>query len=408
MPTPRAPKHGAHTWAFKPRFRRHAFGWRSQPAVQRVKQALAEIKKVARAQPALAAEGAVTFIERISPAVAHVDSSSGAIGSAVNHALAELAPLIAAAEVDAKTRAAWLDRLFDALQEDRMPYIEALGDHWGDLCASREVAAEWAEKLLSRTRTELTPDPALWGHFHGISACLSALYRAERYPDILELLAGDRIIWSYKRWAVKALAAMGKPTEAIQYAESCRGPWTHEGDLDALCEQILLSTGQVEEAYSRYGVRCPRGGTYLATFRAVARTYPHKAPCDILSDLVRAAPGEEGKWFAAAKEVGLYDEAIALASRTPCDPRTLTRAARDLMDDQPAFSAEAGYLALHWLTLGYGYEITSADVVAAYESTCQAAAKIDKVEVARRRVKRLVEAAPTSFVAQILGRRLGA
>lgn len=25
-----------HTWEFVPRFRRHAFGWRSQPAVQRV------------------------------------------------------------------------------------------------------------------------------------------------------------------------------------------------------------------------------------------------------------------------------------------------------------------------------------------------------------------------------------
>ena len=42
-----------------------------------------------------------------------------------------------------------------------------------------------------------------------------------------------------------------------------------------------------------------------------------------------ATPGEEGKWFAAAKDAGLYDEAIALARRTPTDPRTLARAARD-------------------------------------------------------------------------------
>ena len=51
----------AYKWAFAPRFRRHAFGWRSQPAVQRVKEATAEILRVARKDPALAAAGAVLF-----------------------------------------------------------------------------------------------------------------------------------------------------------------------------------------------------------------------------------------------------------------------------------------------------------------------------------------------------------
>jgi hypothetical protein len=36
------------------RFRRHAFGWKSQPAVPRVKQAVAEIKKIAKTDPVLA------------------------------------------------------------------------------------------------------------------------------------------------------------------------------------------------------------------------------------------------------------------------------------------------------------------------------------------------------------------
>ena len=34
---------GAHNWEFKARFRRHVFGWKSQPAIQRIKQALREI-----------------------------------------------------------------------------------------------------------------------------------------------------------------------------------------------------------------------------------------------------------------------------------------------------------------------------------------------------------------------------
>src|SRR5437867_6483639 len=106
----------AYKWEFKARFRRHAFGWKSQPAIQRVKQAVSEIKKVARKDPALAADGAVAFIERISPALEHVDSSSGAIGSAVNNALAELVPIIANAPADVKTRDAWLERLFEAQQ----------------------------------------------------------------------------------------------------------------------------------------------------------------------------------------------------------------------------------------------------------------------------------------------------
>lgn len=79
-----------------------------------------------------------------------------------------------------------------------------------------------------------------------------------------------------------------------------------------------------------------RAGTYLAWFRAVAKTYPHKPPADILADLVELTPGHEGKWFAAAKDAGLLDEAITLANRTPCDPRTLTRAARAFAEKNPA------------------------------------------------------------------------
>jgi hypothetical protein len=65
-------------WEFTRRFRRGAFGWTSQPAIPRVRQAVSEIKAVARHDPALAAEGAVLSLERVSPALEHVDSSSGA------------------------------------------------------------------------------------------------------------------------------------------------------------------------------------------------------------------------------------------------------------------------------------------------------------------------------------------
>lgn len=51
----------AHKWEFKAGFRRHAFGWKSQPAITRIKPAVAEIKKVAKKDPVLAAEGAIAY-----------------------------------------------------------------------------------------------------------------------------------------------------------------------------------------------------------------------------------------------------------------------------------------------------------------------------------------------------------
>lgn len=332
---------------------------------------------------------------------------SGAIGTAVNHAIAELVPIIASASAEPTTRQAWLERLWAAHEADQIPYIESLADDWGELCASKEVASVWADRLIDITRMALSPDKNLRGHFHGTSACLSALHRAERHAEIVDILRVDTI-WPYKRWAVQALAAMGKTSEAIRYAESCRGPWTHDGEVDATCEEILLSSGMVEEAYVRYGWRGSRGGTYLATFRAVAKKYPHKAPRDILADLVKTTPGDEGKWFAAAKEARLYDEALALASRTPCDPKTLTRAARDLAEEQPAFAVGAGLLALHWLVQGYGYEITGADVWAAYSSTLKAAEENDSVAEIRGRIQKLLAGEKAGgFVAKCLGRELG-
>lgn len=396
-----------HKWAFTARFRRHAFGWKSQPAIQRIKEAVSEIKGLARKEPVLAADGAVAFLERVSPALEHVDSSSGAIGTAVNGAIRELVAIIASAPADATTREAWLERLWEAHAADQIPYIERLADYWAEICASKEGASAWGERLLGTTRMALSPDPNLRGHFHGTSACLSALFRAERYGEIVELVAADRIIWPYKRWAVKALAAMGKKSEAIQYAESCRGPWTYDWDVDALCEEILLSSGLVDEAYERHGVRVHQGGTYLSTFRAVLKKYPHKTPVQVLADLVETTPGEEGKWFAAAKEAGLYDEALELARRTPCEPKTLTRAARDLAGSQPAFAVQAGMLALSWLVQGYGYEITSADVWAAYDCTMKAAERTAAAGDLRERIRKLVAEHPGGFVAQILGRELG-
>jgi acetylornithine/succinyldiaminopimelate/putrescine aminotransferase len=67
----------------------------------------------------------------------------------------------------------------------------------------------------------------------------------------------------------------------------------------------------------------------LIEIRKVAKKYSQKSATEILNDLIKSQPGSEGKWFAAAKDAELFEQAIELARRSPTDPRTHTRAARD-------------------------------------------------------------------------------
>lgn len=397
-----------HAWEFKPRFRRQAFGWKSQPAITRIKQAVVEIRKVARTQPALAAEGAVLFLERLSPALENIDSSSGAIGTAVNNVIADLIPIVSAAPVDTEIREAWLERLFEAYQNDDIPYIESLGDYWGELCASKEIASCWADRLIDTCKMAWSRDPGMRGFFKGTSNCLSALLAAGRYAELFDLLEKDpHPTWCYRQYGMKALAAQGRVTEAIEYAEEGRGAHDSSFFMARACEEALLSAGRVDEAYERYGLEANRAGTYIAWFRAVAKKYPHKPAATILAALIEYTPGEEGKWFAAAKDAGLLDAAIALANESPCDPKTLTRAARDFAEKNPAFAIEAGMAALHWLTKGYGYEITSLDVWGTYGGTIRAAENAGCRDMVFARIRELMaNAPPSSFVRSVLQREV--
>ena len=342
-------------WQFAARFRRHAFGWKSDTPIQRIKEALFEIKRVAKRDPVLAAEGAVTLLEKLSPALEQVDSSSGALGSAVNRAIDALMPIIAKPEVDRPIRQRWLERLWDALQEDGIPYIEILGDSWGELCTTTELASQWADEFLPLVERTWSPTTSGHGFFKGTTACLAALYAAGRHEELLLLLDKAPFKWWHdRRWGVKALAAMGKKSEAIRYAEASRGLNDPSWQIAQACEAILLSSGMFDEAYNRYAVKANRSTTNLSTFRAIAKKYPNKSARDILRDLIASQPGAEGKWFAAAKDAGLFDMAIELASSSPTDPRTLARAARDYGKDQPDFAITSGLAALRWISQGHG------------------------------------------------------
>ena len=211
--------------------------------------------------------------------------------------------------------------------------------------------------------------------------------------------------WHNRRWGVKALVALGKKAEAVRYAEESRGLNAPEGQIAEVCEEILLSSGLADDAYQRDAIAANRTTTNLATFRAIAKKYPHKDAADILRDLVKSDPGAEGKWFAAAKDAGLFDVAIELARRSPTDPRTLTRAARDFAIKRPGFAFAAGLTALAWMAQGHGYELTGIDVHAAFDAVMQAAigAGFDDQQV-KAQVRQVIEVHPTAvnFVQKIL------
>jgi hypothetical protein len=150
-----------HQWEFRSRFRRHAFGRRSQPSIQRIRQAVTEIKHAARRDPVLGAEGAALLLERIFPALETSTAHRAPSAWAVNNALDALVPLIAEGVADVGMREGWLNRLWAAIETDEIPYLDRLPDYWGDLCGSTELAALWADRLIGITRLALSPDPTV-------------------------------------------------------------------------------------------------------------------------------------------------------------------------------------------------------------------------------------------------------
>jgi hypothetical protein len=393
-------------WTFKSRFRAKAYSWKgSSLASKRLKEAVSEIKKVARTEVVTAADGAVSLFERFWPALEHIDTSSGALGGAVNWTQEELLPLVIAAPADRKTRNKWLDRLWQAIQDDGVDYLCVVQDHWGELCASPEVASQWADQFVTLIRLAWS-DPRPGGYVSATSLCLSSLLAAGRHQDIWDLLAIARFpFWHYRKFGVDAFVKEGRIQEALAYAEASRGLNQPDRSIDAACERILLDAERANEAYERYALTASETATGLATFRAIAKKYPHRDPSGILLDLAESS-GDTGRYFAAAKDAGFYELALKFAGEGRTDPRTLSRASRDLVGKEPKFAMTVGRLALERLLQGHGYEVTSLDVVDAYRHFIAAAEKVGLGDCATRDALMMANEAkakqPTAFADTLL------
>ena len=129
---------------------------------------------------------------------------------------------------------------------------------------------------------------------------------------------------------------------------------------------------------------------------------------EILEDLIESTPGEEGKWFATAKSLGLLPLALKLAHQSPCEPKTLNRAAGDYLDKNPKFALGVAIASLHWIVEGWGYEITGSDVYSAYDYAMKAAESLGITDQVKADIVKIVSAdhSPGMSVRNILGRHL--
>ena len=233
-----------HRWAFKARFRARAYGWRgSALATKRLREAVREINSVAKSDPVLAAEGCVSLLERLWPALEGIDTSSGALGGAVHRTLDELIPVLISAPADVLTRSAWLDRMFQAVMDDGVQYLSPVEERWGEIAVYPELMIEYAERLRVLIRRVWVEEPP-GGHIIGTAICLSCLLEAGRYGDLIELLACARMRWwHWLRFGAEALASQGEWDAAITCADGWRSPGCPPSEP-------LLPQGRVDQEWS--------------------------------------------------------------------------------------------------------------------------------------------------------------
>jgi hypothetical protein len=386
-----APK-TTHKWEFKSSMRASAYSWKSSAkAIERLKSASSEIRAVARFDPVTAAEGVIALAQRIWLAFEHIDTSSGALGSAVRRTLEELLPVLIEAPADEKTRAKWLEMIREAIEDDGVDYLAPIAHCFGKIAAFPDLMNQHADRDLDMIE-------AAWSdHKHFIhvptgSLTLSCLLEAGRYDELLALLQRQKThLWFYEKFGAEALLRQGRENDALAYAEALlkedRRPWGYQ-DIAQFCESILVSQGREEEAYLRFGLPSASGNTYLAIWRDLVKRYPDLDAARILGDLIDSH-GSKGKWFAAAKTAKYLDLALDCAAHPDAAPATLIRAARDFVFKEPTFAAQIGLHAIAHLLAGRGYDPNPLDIDEAVTHVMAASARAGQEQAVLRELHRL-------------------
>ena len=381
-----------HKWTFKSRFRREAYSWNGTAlASKRMREAVSEIKKVAKKDSALAGEGVIELFVRLYPALMQIDSSSGALGTAMNKTIDSLMPILIKADWDMNTRGKQLDKLYDAIVEDGWGTFDSLRDYWGDLCVYPGLAHIWADQFMDCTKDVLSSTNQ---YCSAVDMCLSCLVYTERYQELEELLQLDeRHSWFYHKFWAMALVKQGKLQEALDYAGhilSQQRTSNSDPEIDSFCESVLIDMSRIEDAYEKYGLKVPFYGTNLNIYRGVCKKNPTIDKRKVLLDSI-AKSGIKGKWFAAAKTAGQLDIALECAMTGDSDPNTLLRATRDFAEKDPEFALKVGIKAVMIYLTGSFYDpIEPIDSRIAFTKLMDAASKNDSQQWVRTELSKRV------------------
>ena len=151
-----------------------------------MREAVSEIKKVSKNDASLAGGGVIELFVRLYPALMQIDSSSGALGTAMNKTIDQLLPILIQANWDMNTRGKWLEILFEAIQNEGWGIFDDLRDHWGEICVYEGLAHLWADRLIPIVKDIWSSGE--YSHFVGTDMCLSCLVYTRRYDELNELL----------------------------------------------------------------------------------------------------------------------------------------------------------------------------------------------------------------------------
>ena len=381
-----------HKWTFKSRFRREAYSWKStQLASKRMREAVSEIKKIAKSDSALGGEGVIELFVRLYPALMHIDSSSGALGTALNKTIDSLMPFLIKAEWDMNTRGEHLEKLYEAIIEDGWGTFDGLRDYWGEMCVYPGLAHLWADRFIDDARDVLRST-----HRYSccVDMCLSCLVYTERYQELKELLElEERPLWTYQKFWAMALVKQGKPQEALDYAQyvlSQERTDNSKPQIDRFCESVLIDMGKIDEAYKNYGLKIQSYGTYISIYKGICKKYPTKDKKQVLIDLLEHT-GRKGKWFAAAKDAGYLDIALDCATAYDSEPSTLLRATRDFAEKEPEFAIKVGVEAIKGLLTETFYDpIEPIDIIQAYNALITAGSKTNNEGMVKQELSKMV------------------
>ncbi|MFH0801026.1 MAG: hypothetical protein V2A78_01375 [bacterium] len=331
----------------------------------------------------------MTLCERLWPALQAVDSSSGALGTAVWLTLDKLLPLLVQAPADTATRRKWIDRLYSAVQDDGVDYLFQVRRIWGIICKEPDLIREWADRLLELV-SSLSSLSGKFIYSPDNIMCFSCLLEAGRYNELQSLLkSASHRHWSEQYYWAEALRRQGKIEEAISFAEDCRSPLGYDDTaITCFCERLLIEEGHWEQAYKQYGRFLRVGHTYLNQYRAIVKKYPQLETRRILQDLIDDSDNP-GNWFAAAGSAGHMDIAYTCALNGTLNPGTLITAAYQNRFDAPEFSFAVALRAMDLLLEGYGYEIEWATLVRAVDALRDAAAALGKPAVSVKFIQNL-------------------